>query len=169
MKILLAISIIVVMVGMTQANCGNDKSVGNGYGCPEKGDKGKDGKDGKAGPQGDVGPQGPSGNDGVNGNDGLDGKNGVDAKPSNDMEHRLSVNVGASVRWYDWKNVSLLSGYKFDTNHQGHTVDALVIQIKLGKSYEERQIDKLLQDIKLLKSAAHNPKEQNLLFVPIGR
>lgn len=114
-----------------------------------KGDKGDKGNKGDKGDKGSPGQNGHDGKDGTNGRngekgaDGQDGKDGTDAKPADDLEHRLSVNVGAQVRWYDWKHIALASGYRYDVNHQGHTVDALIVQIKIGKSYEERRLAEL--------------------------
>ena len=59
----------------------------------------------------------------------------------------MTVNVGAEVRWYDWKHVSLNSGYRYDFWHGGHTVDALIVQIKLGRSYEQREMDRMRQEL----------------------
>lgn len=101
--------------------------------------KGAQGVAGTAGAIGSTGAQGTKGTDGKNGKDGLNGRDGKDA----DIDNTLTVNLGVAVRWYDWKYVSLNSGYKYDVNHGGHTVDAAIIQIKLGRSYEQRELDKI--------------------------
>lgn len=100
------------------------------------------GANGTAGVAGATGAQGVKGDKGLKGNDGKDGLNGKDGKDAN-IDNTLTVNLGAMVRWYDWKYVSLNSGYKYDFNHGGHTVDAMIIQVKIGRSYEQREIDKL--------------------------
>lgn len=124
-----------------------------------KGTNGINGSNGVNGAVGSQGDTGVAGKDGQNGKDGLNGKDGRDA---DDMNNRLTVNVGAEVRWYDWKHFALGSGYRYDAWHGGHTVDALVFQIKLGKSYEERTA--LAQDarIKALEAAISRLQAQSL-------
>lgn len=127
----------------------------------------------KTGPQGPIGPQGQKGDpgmDGLNGTNGIDGNDGAtgatgptgakgevgaqgpqgQAGPAGKdiSENRLAVNVGAEVRWYDWKHVSLNSGYRRDLWHGGNVVDALIVQIKLGKSYEAREMERMRADLK---------------------
>lgn len=97
---------------------------------------------GATGAAGTTGTTGSQGQQGVKGNDGKDGTNGLNGKDANIDGHTF-INVGAMVRWYDWKNVSLNSGYRYDFNHNEHTVDAMIIQIKLGKSFEDRKVSAL--------------------------
>lgn len=113
---------------------------------------------GQIGPQGPVGPQGPQGPQGEAGAAGVDGRNGNDGRPGDagapgatgasgpageSSDKNLAVNVGAAVRWYDWKHVNLNSGYRYDIKNSAHVVDALIVGVKLGKSYEEREMAKL--------------------------
>lgn len=101
--------------------------------------KGAQGAQGTAGDTGAAGSNGKNGNDGKDGKDGRDGRDGTDAT----IDNHLFLNVGADIRWYDWKHVALHSGYRYDVRHFNHTVDIAVVHIKLGRSYEQREIDKL--------------------------
>lgn len=94
------------------------------------------GTTGQAGAVGSTGSQGSIGQTGANG---TNGTNGSDAS----IDGHTFINVGASIRWYDWKNVNLTSGYRYDFNHHEHTVDAMIINIKLGKSFEDRKVSEL--------------------------
>lgn len=91
------------------------------------------GANGAAGTVGATGPQGVQGIQGVKGDKGDKGD------PGDNGDNRLTLNIGAQIRWYDWKHVALFSGYRYDIHHYGHTVDMLVVQVKIGSSYEERQ------------------------------
>lgn len=104
--------------------------------------KGASGAAGATGSTGNTGVKGDTGATGQKGNDGKDGKDGLNGKDAN-IDGNTFINVGASVRWYDWKNVSLTSGYRYDLNHHEQTIDAMVIQLKLGKSFEDRKLSKL--------------------------
>lgn len=102
--------------------------------------KGATGTAGVAGSQGDTGAQGVQGN---KGNNGAKGEAGRDGRNGDDGDNRLTLNLGASVRWYDWKNVNLTSGARYDVHHYGWQVDMMMVNIKIGKSYESRQQEKL--------------------------
>lgn len=104
-----------------------------------QGAQGVQGTEGTAGARGVQGQTGQKGNDGKDGKDGKDGHDGTDANINNN----LFLNIGSDVRWYDWKHVALHSGYRYDVRHFNHTVDIAVIHVKLGRSYEEREIEKL--------------------------
>lgn len=118
------------------------------------GNNGQNGHDGQNGQKGSDGSNGQNGTDGTNGSNGKDGKDGVMPPTPDNLEHRLNVNLGFDVRWYDWKHIALKSGYRFDMNHKGHVVDALVVELKLGKSSEEREMERLRRDIQELKQQA---------------
>jgi hypothetical protein len=122
---------------------GNDDCVHSGNCGGTQGPKGDKGADGLNGTSGLNGARGSTGEAGNNGKDGLNGSNAS-------INNNLFLNIGAGVRWYDWKYVSLHSGYRYDILHYNHTVDAMVIELKLGKSYETRQQEKLEARIKLL-------------------
>jgi hypothetical protein len=107
--------------------------------------KGSAGAAGAQGTQGVTGSKGDTGAKGKDGKDGKDGRDGVDANINNN----LFLNVGLDVRWYDWKYVSLNSGYRYDVKHYNHTVDIAVVQIKLGRSYEQRELDELKRKLGL--------------------
>ena len=90
------------------------------------------------------GPAGPAGAQGVQGI----------AGPEASIDNVTTVNVGAGIRWYDWKRVSLNSGYRYDANHGGHTIDAMMVMFKFGSSYEERRIEELKKQIESLRTLA---------------
>jgi hypothetical protein len=140
------------------ANCGNDKDAGNG--CSET-PISIVGPQGPIGPSGSPGVDGTNGTNGVNGVDGKDGKKGdkgdtgakgQDGAPGDNMDHRLTTNVGAEVRWFDTKRISIKSGYRYDANHHDNTVDAVIFEIKVGKSYEERIIERQGKEIAALRA-----------------
>lgn len=110
-----------------------------------QGDIGLTGAQGNAGSTGAAGVKGNTGDKGKDGAKGVDGRNGTDANINNN----LFLNVGVDVRWYDWKYVSLNSGYRYDVKHYNHTVDIAVVQIKLGRSSEQREIDRLRKQLGL--------------------
>lgn len=93
--------------------------------------------------KGVAGSPGVSGTGGKEGKDGKDGRNGTDAT----IDNHLFLNVGLDLRWYDWKHVALASGYRYDVRHYNHTVDMAVVQVKLGRSYEERRLEALNQKL----------------------
>lgn len=111
-----------------------------------KGATGAQGIQGTQGSVGATGTKGDIGDKGNNGANGKDGRNGIDATINN----HLFLNVGLNLRWYDWKHVSLNSGYHYDFRHFNHTVDVAVIQIKLSRSYEQRELESLRKEVELL-------------------
>ena len=134
-------------------------SLGMGLAHADGGDD-DGGSQGPQGVQGPVGPQGPQGSSGQNGTNGVNGQAGAtgiqgpkgnigaqgpQGEPGNaaNINNNLFLNVGATVRWYDMKYVSFSSGYRYDVNHYTSTVDMLMVNIKLGRSYEDRRLDKL--------------------------
>lgn len=110
----------------------------------QNGTNGVDGQNGVNGTNGTDGKDGAKGDKGDKGKDGANGKNGTNAS----MDHNLFLNLGAEVRWYDAKHFSLNSGYRHDLRHHNNTVDIAVIQFKIGRSYEERQLEALKKQIK---------------------
>lgn len=101
---------------------------------------------GAAGTQGTRGVQGDQGIQGVKGDKGDKGDTGDNGNS------RLNLNVGASVRWYDWKYVNLTSGARYDIRHYGIEVDMMMVNIKLGRSYEDRKLDNQEKEIQELKA-----------------
>lgn len=98
-----------------------------------------------------AGPQGPKGDSVM----GLKGEKG-DAGQDYDGDHRLTTNVGADIQWYDWQHASIRSGYRYDFNHKGHTVDIGVLTIKVGKSYTDRRIEEMEKMRLELRDLAHS-------------
>lgn len=102
----------------------------------EKGDKGDPGLPGVQGDPGSVGAQG------------LPGANGSSGGQAHDITR---IQAGAEVRWYEFDNhVSLNSGYRYDWNHGGHTVDAMIVGFQFGTSAADRKIQLLMEKINLL-------------------
>lgn len=95
---------------------------------------------------GKNGSQGTQGVQGAKGDTGAAGRDGTDAT----IDNHLFLNVGATVRWYDWKYVSFSSGYRYDVHHYENTVDIAMVNIKLFQSYEDRRADALQKRIELL-------------------
>jgi hypothetical protein len=114
--------------------------------------RGDDGDDiGPAGPIGLTGPAstvpGPAGKNGTNSTipgpvgkagQSITGPAGQDAS----IDHTLTAGLGFGMRLYDARHYSLNTLYTHDFVHSGNSVFGL-ITIKLGKSWEERRIDKL--------------------------
>jgi len=96
------------------------------------------------------GPPGPQGEQGLQGSQGVMGIKGIPGSEAS-MENRLEARLGGNVQWYDWQYINLNSGYRYDVNHGGHTVDFFSVGFKIGRSYESRQVDKLRKEIQLLK------------------
>lgn len=90
-------------------------------------------------PAGPPGPPGPAGQSIV----GPAGANGSDA----DGPDRLNAYLGAGVRLYDAKYWSANTYVNQDVWHGGTVIGGLIM-FKLGKSYEEREIDALRADLK---------------------
>lgn len=140
------------VTGQNGAN-GQDGIVGKDGMNGVSGNNGADGKDGTKGDAGTVGKDGTNGKNGETGKDGTNGKDGKDGKagPAGidaNIDHGLFVNIGLDVRWYDTKYVAFSSGYRHDLNHHDNTVDALIVHLKLGKSYEQRQLETLEKRIR---------------------
>jgi hypothetical protein len=144
-------------------DCGNGN--GNGNGCSGQGTVGPQGP---AGPQGPIGPQGPQGPQGAQGNAGTNGTNGsvgpTGATSASGTQGApgaqgvqgpqgpaAEINVPAidprlevEIREYDSRHWSLSSFGSFGM--QSGTSRYIVgekLTLKLGKSYEEREIDRL--------------------------
>jgi hypothetical protein len=95
--------------------------------------KGATGQAGAVGGQGSAGTQGVKGDKGDTGAQGAPGDSGLDA---------TRENIGVTVRLYDHKRFSVTSGYRYDVHHHGQEIDMAVLNIKLGKSWEEELIAK---------------------------
>ena len=78
-----------------------------------------------------------------NGKDGATGLTG-------EADHLLSVNVGAGVRWYDWRYVSLNSGYRYDIQNHDNEVDAMILNFKIGPDYTQRMLEAQNRQIEAL-------------------
>lgn len=137
-KLLLTLAISLV-AGFASANCGNGPNdVGNG--CS-----------GNVGPAGVDGINGTNGTDGINGSNGADGVNAKDGTDGKDASARVMPVLDLALRVYDGKYIQLQAFnvvHLKDRNHRagaGSTefMAGARIVIKLGSSYEEREIEKL--------------------------
>lgn len=99
---------------------------------------GSDGQAGPAGTNGQVGADGAAGSAGASGAPGTAGTNGSDANTDNS----LFWGVGTDVRWYDAKYWGLHTTYTHDFNHGQNAVFG-IIAVKIGKSYEEKEMEQL--------------------------
>lgn len=154
-RLLTAVLTMFLLTGPAFANCGNDN--GNGNGCS-----------GNTGPQGPQGPQGDPGHDGANGSDGAagkDGNNGAkgdkgDAGASAKIDDSAKLVVDTAVRLYDGKYLQfqLFNVYGLD-RRESHDVlgggrnvmFGARFVVKIGKSYEQRLLEKQQKEIDLLK------------------
>jgi hypothetical protein len=164
--------------GIDGKNGENGKDGLNG----EKGDKGDNGVDGKNGDKGDTGDKGDKGDQGDkglgekgdNGKDGLDGLNGKDVDPklvkelqekdtqTNNRIDGLDKRVSALeatqyviegvVRVYDSKRLTIAPFVRQNLNRNKIDTVGLRFTIKLGKSYEEKVLEK--QEARLQKLEA---------------
>lgn len=105
-------------------------------------------------PPAQPGPQGPPGEDG------------------RDAGERNPVNLGVDVRVYDAKEWSLHTGYQHDLKSGGNGIYGMV-GLKIGQSHEEREIDRLREEIKALKARQEEippaPKEKPIRGVIRGK
>lgn len=108
------------------------------------------GPQGPAGPQGPIGPQGPVGI-GIPGANGKDGVNGKDA------ETHTKLIGGVDVRLLDYKHLALhaFNDYNLRDGHND-SIGARIV-IKLGESYEEREMANMKKQIEELRRVAHRP------------
>jgi hypothetical protein len=155
-KLVIMIALVMSVGTLAKANCGNDKGVGNG--CSNLGQPGQPGQPGGVGGQGGQGGVGQDGLNGATGPQGVAGKNGTDAQ----VDNSAKLVVDTAVRLYDGKYVQLqaFNTYAFD-RHDAHDVSeefhnsrnfmfGARIVLKLGKSYEERLLEKQDTQIKSL-------------------
>lgn len=148
-KITLIVTFLFVS-GLVYANCGNGGD--NGNGC-----SGNSGSQGPQGPEGPAGKDGQNGVNGTNGTNGTNGNNGVNGAigPQNPIKSMLIA--GLEVRLFDTKRLSLFAfdDYQLDpqpshdlfSGARNNSYGARLV-IKLGSSYEEREIEKLRNELK---------------------
>lgn len=122
----------------------------------------KQGPPGPAGPPGPSGPpgaSGPAGKPGSPGTAGVAGPAGAAGAPGQASasdpdpgDNSLFYGVGTDVRFYDAKHYGLHATYVHDFNHGINAVFGIVA-IKLGSSYEEREIAKLKKQIDVMQTS----------------
>lgn len=96
---------------------------------------------------GQPGPKGDKGDQGVVGNTGKDGS---------DL-HGTDVVGQLDVRLMDDKNASLYGFLSHNFERETYSTIGLKLVVKLGKSYEEQQIEDLMKMVQELRSVAHRP------------
>lgn len=146
MKVIFILAVITFVAGPIYANCGNGN--GNGNGCS-----------GEQGPAGPTGPQGLPGNDGQNGDNGIDGKDGSSGQDGKSAGTRVMPVLDTAVRIYDGKYIQLqaFNVLRFADHNKralGGSTEFMAgarIVFKLGKSHEERMLEKQQREIELLR------------------
>src|SRR4029077_15050760 len=156
--VLVALSLAVVSLHANATNEGN----GGGNGGPED-NGGVQGPAGPQGPQGLPGQPGTPGNNGINGQPGKDsivpganGKDGSNADTRTNYWRGTDLVGDFALRLYDGKRVQvqIFDVYAFGSEPSQDVVGAgrnlMVggrIVFKLGKSYEESELEKLKKEI----------------------
>lgn len=131
-------------------------------------DGGTPGPQGPQGTQGPQGPQGPTGATGPQGSTGAQGQAGTNGKDGKDANSRVNYWRGTdlvgdfAIRLYDGKRVQLqaFTAYAFGSEPGQDVIGAgrnlqtgVRFVFKLGKSYEERMLEKQAADIRALTAA----------------
>jgi hypothetical protein len=115
-----------------------------------QGTAGINGVNGASGIQGVAGATGHAGAQGVQGMQGLQGQQGLQGAPGKDMEAPgIDPRLDVEVREYDAEHWSLASYASFGM--QTSTARYIVgekLTLKIGKSYEQTEIDKLKQQLR---------------------
>jgi hypothetical protein len=102
----------------------------------------------------DDGEDGEDGQDGVNGTNGL---NGIDGRNGIDYNHRTGVGVEGVVRLYDGKRTSLELFDTYDVRARYNHFFGARFTVKIGKSYQDRRIEELERQVRILTGMAHPP------------
>jgi Collagen triple helix repeat (20 copies) len=163
-KTLVFLTLMFITTG-AYANCGNGGS--NGEGCESGGTVGPTGPQGPAGINGTDGTNGANGHNGSNGSNGTSGTNGqtgaqgpTGTAGANGTNGINGVDATAQARLLGELDIRIIdtqhfSLYAFDSYHFNDQPGQDVVLdgrnafygakfvVKLGKSYEEREIDKL--------------------------
>lgn len=112
---------------------------------------GTSGTTGIQGQAGKTGAQGATGTNGVNGTNGINGTNAA-------VDDSAKLVGDVALRLYDGKRVQLqlfdAYGFSFQTNEGKNMMYGMRVVFKLGKSYEERQLEKLQKQVELLEAIA---------------
>lgn len=133
-----------------------------------QGEKGDMGEQGETGQEGDTGPMGDKGDPGIDGVEGADGEKGKAGKDADMMKVNTNARLSASnanrvedvegrvgeleeakwlldteVRLADGKHVAVSLYNSYDWRHRRNFAFGMKFLFKLGKSYEERRIEKL--------------------------
>ena len=124
-------------------------SVANGAKLVINAPQGVQGVQGQTGAQGVAGQEGKQG---VAGQNGTNGTNGTDAT----VDDSAKLVGDVALRLYDGKRVQLQAfdtyGYSFQSNEGRNMMYGMRLVFKLGKSYEERKLEKMEKQIELLEA-----------------
>lgn len=108
------------------------------------------------GNQCNVCPAGPTGPQGVPGI-GVPGAAGRDGHDGKDAESHTRVIAGVDVRLLDYQHLSLHAFNDYNVRDGRNDSIGARIVIKLGESYEEREMAKMKKQIEELRYYAHMP------------
>jgi len=134
---------------------------GNKGDTGEAGTDGQDGQDGKQGEKGDEGKEGDKGEEGKEGKEGKKGEQGIQGRG---LENPLELQYEGVIK--SWKRVDLSVYYIHDFKNE---LDTLGVKVKhyWGKSWSEREIEKVNARLDVLENTPINYVEQdNVTVVP---
>jgi hypothetical protein len=145
---------------------GNDDCIHSDIGCG-------DDDDSEICPKGDKGDKGDPGQDGEDGTNGKDGQAGKDGQ-SCGYQNRTGVGVEAVVRVHDGRRTTVEVFDAYDMRARRNHFLGIRGTLKLGKSWEQRERERLEAmlllmeaDLRKLKRYAHHPyKGQHGVFEP---
>ncbi len=143
--------------GNTAGTWAQPSSIPGLQGAPgNDGTNGSDGVNGSNGVDGAAGANGKDGSAGANGTNGINGKNF--SAPA--IDPRLNV----EIRYFDSQHWFMASGASFalQTGSARYIVTQ-TLGLKLGKSYEEKQREKLEKDVRRLQDQLN---DNNVLMLP---
>ena len=168
---IVACSLIINLPVNLIAGVGNGEKCHPVFGCGGQDEKGEKGDKGDKGDKGRSGPEAPKGEPGEPGKDGAIGEDGADANTNaleGTVRHMQETKyiLQGEIRLFDSRKFKLNVFGQYDIRHtRGHQV-GIGLTYKIGKSYEERQIEKLKETIDILLKHAHYPLNSKTLIVP---
>lgn len=112
---------------------------------------------GATGAAGINGTNGTNGTNGINGINGVNGAAGINGQDGKDAETHTKLIGGVDVRLLDYQHIAIhaFDDYNLRDGHND-SIGARVV-VKLGQSWEERQMAIMQKQINDLRSVAHRP------------